>query len=183
MRGLLRLALFAGLVGGSLSASSITYDIINLNTVNGSNQPLYRYVYHLLGVSLQQNQALEISFEVARYAALSNGVPANPNANFDLLLFQPNSPPGSDGLYSLLAKINNPSMAGAFSVDVAMLPGIIPNTLNFAINQYGAGGTGSPTLVEAGTAQATPEPATLVLSLGALSALYLVRRRKQQAQS
>jgi hypothetical protein len=174
MRSLLRLAVLAGLVAGTLPAATIVYDVINLNAVNGNNQPLYRYVYNLIGVPLGLNQELEIRFEVTQYAALTNPV-APGGGLFDLLLFQPNNPIGADGRYSLLALVNNPSMVGTFSVDVAYIGNSSPGEQIFAINQLDAQG-GFVSQVTSGFTQ-TPEPATVSLTLAGLGIAYLARRR------
>lgn len=78
----------------------------------------FRYTYSLSGfnflVNQNVNQDLDIQFDPALYGTLSNGVVG---PGFSALLLQPNNPPGTSGDYIALAQVNNPSLAGPFSVD------------------------------------------------------------------
>lgn len=179
MRNLLRLAVCAGMLAVTMPAASVVYTVTDLQTTNGNNQPLYRYVYNLIGVPLQQNQALEIQFEVSQFAALSNPVAPGTNNNpFSLLLFQPNSPPGAAGVYSLYAVLANPSMLGTFSVDVAFIGGGTPGSQQFFVNQYDSNQEFLSQVTSGFTsASGVPEPSSVVMGLTGLAAVYLARRR------
>ncbi|MBY0504670.1 MAG: PEP-CTERM sorting domain-containing protein [Bryobacteraceae bacterium] len=192
MRNLIRLALLAVAALGSLSAATITYSVTNLNTNNGLGQPLYRYVYNLIGVPLSANQGLEIRFEVSRYGQLQNQVTPN-NATFNPYLFQPNSQPGADGIYGLYVSSAN-LMAGTFSIDFGWLNN---NSLGFEqryfVYQYASNGiditstvtSGFTTLAGGGSSSSStgggnpiPEPSTWMLGATALAALAVARRRR-----
>jgi hypothetical protein len=118
--------LLAGSMGAILNANPVLlYDV----TSAGSE---YQYNHLLSGVSLLQDQELDIAFAPALYGQVSNG--ASP-AGYDLLLFQPNDPPGAAGEYSLLALTNNPTTVGTFSVDFTYLgPGAPPAQQFFIYN-------------------------------------------------
>jgi len=184
MRNLIRLSLLAGLTFGSLSAATITYSLTNLGTSTLGN-PNFRYTYNLTGAPLGVNQELGILFEVSRYASISNGV-ALPGTGLDLLLLQPGNPIGAAGRYSLLALINNPSMIGTFTVDMAyILAGNapVPGAQSFFIDQLNAQG-GFVSRLETGVTSLSqsqfeiPEPGTILLSAAGLALVALARKRR-----
>ena len=175
MRNLIRLVLLASIAFGSLSAATVTFSVTSLG---GNN---YRYLYNLQGVSLLINQELDIVFETTRYASISNGVPA-PNAapGLDLALFQVNNPPGANGVYSLLATANNPSMIGPFSVDFSYIGTGTPGAQTFFINQLNGQGqivnaVGPPGVT---TQSTVPEPSTLIFGAAGLALIALGRFRR-----
>ena len=173
MRCVLISSLLAGLLAGSLSAATITFQTTDL----GSNQ--VRFTYTVTNFVFTVNQELDIEFNPATYVSLSNGVAPT---GFDVLLLQPNNPPGTSGDFSSLALVANPG-TGPFRVDATLVAGHQPGPQNFSINQLDANGviTG---VVASGTATpvtaAVPEPATLPLvglALIAGPASLAVRRR------
>jgi hypothetical protein len=142
--------------------------------------PIYRFTYTLSGGTLNADEELEIRFDAALYGALSN---ASAGADFDVMLFQPNNPPGSAGIYSALALINNPSLATPFLVDAVYFGQGTPPVQEFVINAYDA--TGAVSELESGTTVAlVPEPATFA-SVGGMLVLigwsWTVRRRSRRA--
>src|SRR5215831_7571648 len=94
LRGSTLLALLTAAGAGTLGAITIDFQASSLG------QGLYRLDYLVSGIQLQMNQELDIRFDPALYGSLSNGV-AGPD--YDLLLLQPNNPPGVFGDYSALA--------------------------------------------------------------------------------
>ena len=163
------------LLGTKLSAAAIVqFQVADL----GGN--LHRYNYSISGYSFQQNQELAISFAPALYGTLSNGLASS---GFNLLLLQPNSPPGTSGVYSALALVNNPSLAGPFSVDFIFKGPGAPSTQPFLINQYDQSGTFVSTIGSGLTTPlggpAVPEPGSFSLGGVALlvsGVLWTVRR-------
>lgn len=152
---------------GNLHAGLILqYGTSNAGSTPGGD-PIYRFTYFLSGGSLNADQELEIRFDPALYGSLSN---ASAGAGFDVALFQPNNPPGSTGIYSALAIVNNPSLATPFLTDAVYLGQGAPEPQLFFINQYDASGgftvVTNGTTVPAGT-QGVPEPSTLATT-GAL---------------
>jgi hypothetical protein len=172
LRKSMSLAFYALIMAGCLSAATISSSLSTVGT-NGFGDTVYRYTYDLANLTLQINQELNIRFAVDTYQELLNGV-APGGGEFDLLLFQPNSPGGADGAYSLLALVNHPDMNGIFSVDFVLLPGATPTGVQqFFVNQLDGDGnflnTVSSDLI------GIPEPGSLWLGLSGLLAAGLVR--------
>jgi len=165
MRILFSVPLWAGFFASSLAGITVDFQISNL----GSNS--FRYTYLVSGYSFLTNQELDIRFNPALYGTLSNGAAGG---GFNLVLLQPNNPPGAFGDYSALALVDNPSLAGPFRVDVTFLGSGQPGSQPFFVNQFDA----SHNLVGqiASGVTGLPEPASFWLAgLGAL--LMLARRR------
>src|SRR4051794_12909203 len=95
------LTLATALCAGSLSAANVSFQITNL----GHNQ--YQLSYAVSDIQFEVNQELDIRFDPSLYGTLSNGIAP---AGFDLLLLQPNNPPGVFGDYSAMALLNSPSL-------------------------------------------------------------------------
>jgi hypothetical protein len=168
MRTLCLLVLGLAVPCGIASAASVGYEVTDL----GGND--FRYSYTFTGVTLQAQQEIDIRFDPALFGLLSNAV-APPQ--FDLLVLQPNNPPGSFGDYSVLSLINSPDLTGTFSVDVEFLGTGKPGSQPFFINQYDAAGAlilstpgGSTKPLVPGDPGDVPEPATLWLTVGSLIA-------------
>jgi hypothetical protein len=178
MRYLLRLSLWLGLAGSFLFAGTVEYQTTNLG------QNIFRYTYTLSGFAFQPNQELAIEFNPALFGTLSN---AQVGSGFMATLLPPNNPPGSSGIYSALALVANPSLAGPFSVDVDYLGQGLPGAQLFSINQYDEDLNFVATLQSGTTtsvgAPAVPEPATFSLIGAGLvaAALGLRRHRKSNA--
>src|SRR5438309_110376 len=164
MRLMTRLALCSLMASaGCLSAATITFQSSDLPDIT-PGQDLRRDVYSIGGITLQANEEIDIRFDPALYGTLSNGV-APPD--FSLLLLQPNTPPGTFGDYSALSNVNNPSLAGPFSVDFVFLGTGAPGSQPFFINLYDRNGRFLRTVESGFTTSpgaAVPEPATLVIS-------------------
>ena len=162
-----------GIASSVGSAATVNFDITSL----GGNE--YRYSYSFTGFTLAENEEIDIRFNPALFGTLSNGV-APPD--FDLLVLQPNNPPGAFGDYSLLALVDDPSMDGSFTIDVVYLGAGTPGAQPYSINQYDA--TGALTSTTPGgvtvNASAIPEPATSALVGGALLAVCLIRIRRSR---
>lgn len=148
MRTLLLLSVMGALVTVA-PAASISFEVTDL----GGNQ--FRYSYTFTGLSLQANQEIDIRFDPALYANLSNGI-APPQ--FDLLVLQPNNPPGTFGDYSILSLINNPDLTGNFSVEFQFLGSGQPGAQPYLINEYDATGDFVGT-VGRGMTQTAADPA------------------------
>ena len=164
-----------GLWLGHLAAGTIQYDFA------AAGQNLYRYSYLISGFNLQRNQELDIQFDPAVYLSLSNGVATH---DFNLVLLQPNNPPGAVGDYSALALVDNPSLAGTFSVDVALVGSGSAQSSSqpFLINQFDQNGDFVATIgsgVTVPRVPSVPEPGTGSLVAGVIllwGAFWVVRR-------
>lgn len=155
----MRSAVAAAMMAFGLHAATIVVQTSPVG-VNGSGETVYRSVLDLTNAPLALNQELNIRFPAATYQSLFNGVAP---ADFDLLLFQPNNPLGTEGAYSLLSLVNQPSMTGVFRVDFTLVGGQTPGGLAFTVNQFDANGVFQNT-VPSGLTEA-PEPGTWVLGL------------------
>jgi hypothetical protein len=125
-----------------------------------------------------KNTEVDIRFDPALYGELSNPV-APPD--FDVLILQPNNPPGVPGDYKPLALIDNPSQSGLFSVDFTFLGPGMPGSQPFFINQYDdqfmlIDSDGPFFTTPVSNPGVVPEPATLTL-VGATLLIAGVARR------
>ena len=159
------LAAFALIAAAKLQATTVNVEITGL----GGN--VYHFEYLVSGFQFQANQELDIRFDPALFGALSN---PTSGPGFDVMIFQPNNPPGSSGDYSALALVNNPSSL-EFGVDVVFLGSGPPGSQPFAINQFDAMGRFVP-VVLSGTTQPigqtiAPEPGNWTMA-GAGLLLY-----------
>jgi hypothetical protein len=171
MRIALGLSLWAGLLAGSATAATIQFSVTNLS----GNQ--YRYTYTFSGFTLAANQAVDLLFDPTVYNTLSNGIVGT---GFSLLLLQPNTPPGSNGVYTAEATVNNPSLAGPFSVDFFYTGIGTPGSQPFTIDQFDSGGTFVSQLDSGITG--VPEPGSFTLAAAGLLLVggYAIRRRSKR---
>ena len=182
-RVLTRIAVFSVLAVSSLTAATVQYSVQSLGP-NGMGDAVFRYTYDLSGIALQENQELQIRFSPVLFGELSNPVAS---ADFDVLLFQPNDPPGAPGDFLALALVNDPSLLPAFSVDAVYFGPGTPGAQEFLINQYEfSAGTyifletlESGFTVAAGGVTPIPEPATSAVCGLGLLAVGLVEARRR----
>jgi len=173
-----RAALFAALLAIPQlygTPISLTFSVVPIGT-SGSDT-LYRYTYVATG-SVAANQEIDIEFDPAHFGKLLN--PTGPTG-FDILLFQPNNPPGTTGDFSALA-LTNIGGPSTFTVDTTALGSFVPGAQPFQVNAIGADGT--LTLLQSGvtvSASSVPEPNLFLLTGGTLLSccgwLRLRRRR------
>jgi len=160
-----------------LSAASITFATSTVGT-NEVGEAVYRYVFNLQDVRLALNQELSIIFPAATYQSLSNQVA--PPSDFDLDVFQPNQfGGGEDGLYSLMALVDQPSMLGEFRVDFTLVSGKAPTGLAFEVNQLAANGVDILNTVTSGLTE-IPEPSTWMLAISGMFFAGLVKVSRQR---
>jgi hypothetical protein len=131
----------------------------------------------LSNIVLLQNQSFDIRFDPTRYGALSNGI-ASPG--FDLVILQPNNPPGAFGDYDAMALTDNPPVGGPFRVDFVWLGPGQPGSQPFLINQFDANGNFEAVIAQGVTvpaAQVIPEPGTWLLTIAGFAATVVSRRK------
>jgi hypothetical protein len=168
--------------GSGLGGPIIQYQATNLG-MNASGETVIAFSYTLTGLDLLTNQELDIQFPVATFTQLSNGV-AGPG--FDLGVFQPNQPVGVEGDYAILAIVDNPSLAGPFTVDATLVPGFAtpPSSQPFVI--YNDNVTPSAVVLQGtatAVASAVPEPSAMLLCGSGLLVIFAadaMRRRRRQ---
>lgn len=162
------LPLWTILLAGQLSAGTVLFDVVN----QGGN--VYRYDFFPSGLGLLHNQELDIRFDPALFGGLFNGVAGS---DFKLSLLQPNNPVGAFGDYSALALVDNPSMAGPFSVDVTWLSAGTPGELPYIIHQFDSSGQRILGAIGSGTL-AAPEPAGWFISVMGVAVIGVLRARR-----
>jgi hypothetical protein len=170
----LLLLVYGAMSPAKVAAASIGFSVVEL----GANW--LRYDYSISGFDLLKNQEIDIRFDPAVYGGLANGVAG---ADFDLLLLQPNNPPGTFGSWGILALVDHPSWAGTFRVDALYKGAGEPAPLPYFINRYDPQGKllsseGADSAAPVG--ETIPEPSTWMLAgLGAACgvALRAARRR------
>jgi hypothetical protein len=164
------LAMVAGSLAADLAGGTIGTQI---NSLGGNT---YQENFLISGFTFSANDTLDVVFDHTLYGSLSLvGVTLPPSNQWSVLLDQPNHPTaGFDGDYLLTALVDNPSLAGPFSVHFTFLgTGTPSGSQQFTIfdsnfNDIGSGTTG------------VPEPASLSLVLGGLlvgAAVWRARRR------
>lgn len=180
MRKVFRSAFFVAFFGASLSAATINFlpDVVG---ATGGGETIYRFTYDLSDVQLLLNQELDFRFDPAIYSSLLN--PVAPAGLFDVLVLQPNNPPGAFGDYSLLAMVNNPSTAGPFSVDATLVAGQpLPDTQPFFINQLDSNGAFLSRIDSGLAVNVIPEPGTLSMAAAGLIGALLIRAAKRRSR-
>src|SRR5579862_3416933 len=102
--------LFALLMLSSFSAFAGTVDV----TVSNLGAGLFQYTYDLQGFNFTTNQELDFAFDASLYSNLSND---QVGADFTGTIVPPVPPPPDlPGLFEITPKVNNPSLAGTFSI-------------------------------------------------------------------
>jgi hypothetical protein len=173
----LALAAMVFSLAGTARAGTVEYDF----SAVGSN--LYRYSFILADMALNSHQALEIRFDPAIYASLTDGVAGS---DFSLTLLQPNNPPGTFGDYNVLALTDNASLQGPFGVAVSFVGAVQPGSQSFVINQFDEAGKYLSTIDSGITTAVTgsvPEPDTTLLVQAVLlagGAWWGLRRRSRR---
>ena len=187
-----------GICGAPLMAGTIDFQISNVSSAaSGASVPVYTFTYAIGGFDFQMNGSVinevDIEFNPNDYGVLSNG---RAGPDFNLLLLQPDNPPGATGDYSAEATVDHPSLAGTFSVDFTWVGSGSPLdpgadlTRKFHINTYNnnqddpsfgnliSSITGTTTPF---AASAVPEPSTVFLTAAGLTlcgANRVVNRRR-----
>ena len=164
--------LLAFLLTGRLSATTILYQASPL----GGN--VFQLTYLVNDLTFSANQELDIEFDPALFSLLSNGTAGS---DFDLLLFQPNNPLGSVGLYAALALIDNPSLSSPFQVNAVYLGPGSPGPQRFSLAEFDGNRELRQVLQTGSTTQSSPEPSVwslTVLGLIACGACRASLRRR-----
>ena len=169
--------LFALLLGHTPApAIEISFLVSDAGDTNlNADHPL-RYTYFISGLTLLANQELDFRFDPDLYGSLTNGV-AGPG--FDVLLLQPDNPPGAFGDFSVLALVDH-SPLFLLSVDFTFIGAGTPGAQPFFINEYDQSGKFVGTIESGFTVAAIPEPGSLALGGTGLLVggfLWALRRR------
>lgn len=152
------------LVSLPAKATTISFVATNLPDVS-PGEDLWNYTYSVSGHTFPQFSFFDIYFDPALFGTLTAGPP--PNADWDAaVLQQPNPvnlPPFDTGIFDAFAFVDNPSLAGVFSVDFVFLGAGVPGAQPFDVFDADSG------LVESGvttlSSETVPEPSTTALFL------------------
>jgi len=170
-------------------AAQILYIVTPMATTSSKTTAAsfaYRYEYYLQDLALLPNQELDILFPSDRYLDLSNGLAGEPE--FDLILFQPNNPPGTAGVFSaFLPEGCLPSLPMTFSVDFWYAREGLPGAQEFSVNQFDSGGTFLNVVLSGVTSQQAEVPEPGYFAPGALAlamaCFYRAHRRRRPASA
>jgi hypothetical protein len=152
-------------------------------TVSDLGGGTFQYTYSISGVTFSAGETLDIAFNgmsmpglggpydalmAAQAGDSSCSAPGSCTAGteWSLILFGPNSPPGSSGDYLATAQVSNPSLAGPFFANFTLQPGAQPGPQSFTIfdANFNAITSGETTALVSGV----PEPATVWLTIAAM---------------
>jgi hypothetical protein len=160
----------------AFSATIIEYEVTDLpDTVPGQDRWAYRYF--VSGFTFGANQGFTIWFDPSRYTQLET--PSPPNAQWDVLVLQPDRALPDRGAFDALALANSASLTQPFGVNFVSLSGT-PGSQPFDIDQFDAQ-RNFVRIVESGVtvprqqAAPIPEPDSAWLIAGAAAFLALVK--------
>lgn len=186
---------FAAVLATVTSAAATISTQIAANGTDGSGREIYDYSFILEDVIMSAGEELNIRFDVNLFHGLSN--PTGP-AELDILLFQPNIPPGASGDLSALALVGIPPISGPLGVRATLQLGAQPPlNLPFTINRFelrdpqnqpcevlGETCTSTPVPIATGTTVAAngeiPEPGTWFITAGGLLLMATGFRRRSR---
>ncbi|MBV8820156.1 MAG: hypothetical protein JO022_17480 [Acidobacteriaceae bacterium] len=176
------LLLWAGfLLAATAGASTIQFQVAEIGT-NASGQAIDRFTYSTNGITLDQNEAVDLSFDRSRFSDLTN--PVVP-AGFVSNLAQPDNPLGLDGDFIISPQSGAATLSGPFSVDFTFIGSGVPDVQAFTIYEFDPQTGFIVSVLETGTTTpggvaGTPEPASfatcgVLLAVGGM--MWAVRRR------
>ena len=163
-------------------AAVITFESIDLADVT-AGEDLWSYRYYLSGAPLAADEGFAVFFDGLLYSALNAG---NTPSGWDVLVFQPDPNLPSAGIYDALSLTGGLPLS-FFEVSFIWHGGASgPGSQLFEF--YSLAPAGAYTVLSSGvTANAAvsqvPEPSSLVLLSGGLTAIFIARRRRFSQQS
>lgn len=119
------LTLVAGLLtlGGSglANATAISYTATDLADIN-PGEDLWQYSYSVSDNNFAADTGFTVYFDLGLYDFL-DPLPPAPNADWDVLTWNPDSSLPDDGAYDAYAVVSNASLADMFTISFAWLGG------------------------------------------------------------
>lgn len=170
---LLVLATFLALPIGMANAIIIDYQATDLvDTTAGED--LWQFTYTVSDHTFAADTGFTIYFDLGLYDLLDPAPPA-PNADWDVLTWNPDPFLPDDGAYDAYALADNASLADPFTVSFVWLGTGTPGAQFFDVYN----GITWEILDSGETAAApVPEPATMLLLATGLAGLATIRKRK-----
>ena len=154
-------------------AIEILYDATDLVDVS-PGEDLWQYSYHISDHTFAMDEGFTIYFDHLLYGAL-DPFPVAPNADWDVVTWDPDASIPDDGAYDALAWVDGASLADPFEVSFVWLGTSTPGSQYFELyddawNTVGSGGTAP-----------VPEPATLLLVSSGLLGLAAFRKKAKKS--
>lgn len=172
--------LVCGLVGSAVPAQATIIGFEAIDELDLSpGDDLWSYRFFVSDVVFDAGQGFSVYFDPTLYGFIQAPPPVN--ADWDVIAFQPDDPPGAEGIYDALALVSGASLLDAFTVTFVWLGGGAPGPQAFTINEFDSAGgisfleTGETTPLAA----RVPEPASWILVALGIGA-YASRRRRPQ---
>lgn len=162
------------------NATAINYIATDLPDVN-QGQDLWQYSYWVSDHTFTADTGFTVYFDLGLYDLLDPN-PIAPNADWNVMTWNPDPSLPDDGAYDALALVDNASLANPFTVSFVWLGGGIgPGSQSFEVYGYDPS-TGNINILETGNAAPVPEPATILL-FGIGSAGLVCRGMKKKRSS
>ena len=168
---------------GLTHAATINYTSTDLVDIN-SGEDLWQYSYTVTNNTFAADTGFTIYFDLGLYDLLDPS-PSAPNADWDVLTWDPDPSLPDDGAYDAYALVNNASLSDTFTVNFVWLgvattgPGSqyfeLYDGITWSIFEDGFTSSGASTDSNSGS---VPEPQTLILLAIGLTGLATSCTRK-----
>ena len=160
---------------GKAHAITILYEATDLTDVT-PGQDLWKYAYTVSDYSFDMDYDFTIWFDYTLYSALEDPPPFV-NADWDPIVWQPDTSIPDDGAYDALSLVDAASLADPFTVSFVWLGSGTPGSQPFDVYDP------SFNTIESGQTSPVPEPASVLLVGSALAGLAVLRKRKNRFQT
>lgn len=177
--------LVAGLLtlgtSGLANATSISYTATDLTDVN-AGEDLWEYSYSVIDNTFTADTGFTIYFDLGLYD-LRDSSPTSPNADWDILTWNPDPGLQADGAYDAYALVDNASLSDMFTVSFVWLGGVTgPGSQFFEVYDGITWSVLEDGFTSSGAAP-VPEPSTILLFGTGLAGFVGSRIRKKQKES
>ncbi len=172
---LLTLAIFLASPMGTAHAIGIYYQATDLADTT-AGEDLWQYTYTVSDHTFTADTGFTIYFDLGLYDLL-DPAPPDPNADWDILTWDPDPNLPDDGAYDAYSLADSASLADQFTVSFVWLGAGTPGAQFFDVYD----GLSWEVLESGNTAAApVPEPATMLLLATGLAGLAALRKRSRK---